>query len=49
MYILKIESSIKRYQSIKSETLSLKNIINKLDFLKKKCNVLSSWHTSFSV
>ena len=35
MYILNIASAIKRCQSLKSEALSLKTVINKLSFLKK--------------
>ena len=35
MYVLNIASSIKRCQSMKSETLYLKTIINELDFLWK--------------
>ena len=35
MYIQNIAEAIKRCQSMKSETLSLKTIINELDFLKK--------------
>ena len=35
MYILNIASAIKKWHSMKSETLSLKTIIKELDFLKK--------------
>ena len=36
MYILNLANAIrKRWQAMKSETLSLKNIINESDFLKK--------------
>ena len=35
MYILNIERAIKKCQLMKSETLSLKTVINELDFLKK--------------
>ena len=36
MYILNITSAIKRCLSMKSEALSLKTIINQLDFLMKR-------------
>ena len=36
MYILNIASAIKKCQSMNSEILSLKTIINKLDLLKKE-------------
>ena len=35
MYVLDFTKAIKICQSMKSETLSLKTIINELDFLKK--------------
>ena len=39
MYILKIPRAIKRFQSMKSETSSLKTIINKQDFLRKTVSI----------
>ena len=35
MYILNFANTMKRCQSMKSETSSLKTIINELDFLRK--------------
>ena len=35
MYILNIAKPIKRCQSMEPETLSLKTIINELDFVRK--------------
>ena len=42
MYILNIASAIKIWQSVKSEIISLKTIINELDFLKK--TVIVQWN-----
>ena len=43
MYILNIERAIKKCQLMKSETLSLKTVINELDFLKKTV-VIIQWN-----
>ena len=42
MFMLNIASAIKRCQSMKSLTLSLKTVISKLDFLKK--TVITQWN-----
>ena len=43
MYILNIAGAIKRSQIIKSDTLSLKTMVNELDFFKAK-TVIIQWN-----
>ena len=40
MYILNIAGAIKRSQIIKSDTLSLKTMVNELDFFKAKTVII---------
>ena len=42
MYIINIPRAVKRSLSVKSETLSLKNIIKELDFLRKTVIIQSN-------
>ena len=50
MYIVNIARAVKRSLSVKSETLSLKNIIKELDFLRKTVIIQSNdWKIKFIV